>query len=136
MRPVRTYGWIAAGLTAVFAVSAQAGPMRSDAAGTASPIHLPGPPVSAQAHADLSARSDPATANRFTCTQRCDRQFVRSHQICVATIRALSAHASPDEAPLSTPVPTTDDCDRAARSGIDQCRKSCRPDGLSPARAD
>lgn len=76
-----------------------------------------------QAQADINPNFDLFTTGRtqsqteksLTCQQRCDANYVRTHQICLAAISGLS----------SPKAPGSQDCDRAARAGIQQCQISC-----------
>ena len=65
------------------------------------------------------------TVEPLTCEQRCDVDYVRTHQMCVAAISGLS---SPD-------APGVSHCDRAAKAGIQQCRMTCDANTLSEEKS-
>ncbi|MEM7730471.1 MAG: hypothetical protein AAF311_14585 [Pseudomonadota bacterium] len=68
--------------------------------------------------------------DRASCLRRCDLDYVRTHQACIAVIGGLAER--PDAAGgMQTPLVGAADCDRAARSGIRQCQTDCTAGPLS-----
>lgn len=109
-------------LVAVGLVALAAKPVQRDAL-TATPS-LAAP---SEAQTILSAQSELPLKASFTspqalsCRQSCDADYVRTHQMCLATISGLKTPDAPD----------TQACDRAARVGIQHCQKQCETNATS-----
>ena len=73
------------------------------------------PSLSLMAKATPLMETQIPSSEPLTCQQKCDVNFVRTRQICFAATAGLKTEGAPG----------TQDCNRAAKSGIQQCQATC-----------
>ncbi|MEL6688497.1 MAG: hypothetical protein AAFP97_12880 [Pseudomonadota bacterium] len=108
-RSVTALAVVAAALMSVAATPTQS--VRSNAQDTKARASL-----SLMAKATPLIETELTSSQPLTCQQQCDVNYVRTHQICLAAIASLKTQYAP----------RTQDCDRAAKSGIQQCQATCK----------